>query len=158
MFFSPCDSQTFRGQKWAQGSPQTPLPLQYANTTATAIRTASSSQTSTSSWFWAKAASAKWGSFRETYKNNHCLLCSSFVFLFVSRWCWQKGKAQMSYTPSKSWRKTWSSKMTMWSAPWWRREFSLWLESLLSSLSCTRVSKPWYGKYKRFSEWKWWNS
>lgn len=59
------------------------------------------------------------------------------------RSCLQRGRARTSCTPSKSWRRTWWSRTTTWSAPWWRNECWLCLENLPSSRSCTPVSKQW---------------
>lgn len=60
------------------------------------------------------------------------------------RWCWQTGRARRSSMPSKSWKRTWWSRMMMWSAPWWRNECWHCKTSPPSWHSCTLVSRQLY--------------
>lgn len=63
--------------------------------------------------------------------------------LATCRWCWQRWSQQRSFTPSRSWRKTWWSRTTMLNAQWWRRGSWPRETSLPSSHSSTPASRLW---------------
>ena len=70
---------------------------------------------------------------------THCV----FRCFVDRRWCWRRWSQRRSCTPSRSWRKTWWSRMTMLNVRWWRRGSWPRETNRPSSRSCTPASRLW---------------
>lgn len=63
------------------------------------------------------------------------------VFYPSSRWCWRSWRGQRRFMQSKSWRRTWSCRMTTWTAPWLRSASWPSPADTPTSPSCTAASR-----------------